>query len=242
MPGKQPPVSDQTTSKTTGVQQDQQQSVDSNAQSQDQVKAAEARVPRTPDEVIAAIRTAFGERVAAYESATKTAREEYKPLVEEIKGYAPGTMTKEQSKDFLGRFMAISNAIAAETGSTQAKDLRSIYVDAEEMMAEWQHALETAGEDVETIARLMHMYRETKKMFVRELMVDENAVACLNGRDTALYGQPMGPTFDQLMEQAMAKGAENETAAHNQIIGSSKRSNADVNRQTGATSGGGGSG
>ncbi|MCO4747941.1 MAG: hypothetical protein KC912_24325 [Proteobacteria bacterium] len=217
----------QATTQTTDTSQVQQQS---NGQSQDSLAKAKAKVPRTSQDVIAAIRGEFGSAIKAYEEATKTARGEFKPLLDEIRAYKPGTMTKDQSKDYLGRYMAISKKIAAETNSTEGKDLRGIYVGAEELMADWQHALEVAGEDAETVAQLMHMYRETKKMYVRSLMIDENAVACLNGRDTALYGQPMGPSFEQLFEQAKARGADTDEDAYRQIIGSSKRSNQDVNK------------
>lgn len=184
--------------------------------------------PTSRSAVRAEMKTRYGKMIAAYETASKTASAEYLPLIEQVKAIPAGTMSKERDKELMGQFLALSKKFAALTGSTEGADLRGIYQGMEPAMEEWQQKAMADELPKEEIARLSHMWREEKKIYVRELMTDTNAVTFLNGRDTALYGQPMGPRFEQLMEKARATGATDDQA-YDSIIGSSTSSNKQVN-------------
>lgn len=188
-----------------------------------------ANVPRTPQAVDAEIEARFPDIVKKYREKPKTADPRYTALIQKVQAIPKGTMTKEQDKLLMGEFNALAKTIAAEKQSAEGTDIRTVYTGMEEPMHEWQVALEGSGASLEEQARLSHMWRERKKMFCRELMTDTNAVLFLNSRDDALYGNPSGPTFEKLMTDHRANGLSDD-AAHKEIIGSSRRSNAQVNQ------------
>ena len=70
------------------------------------------------------------------------------------------------------------------------------------------------------------VYGQTE--LTRDLMRDTNAVAVLHERDRVKYGQPTGPTFEQLFNKEKLKPKTSDEQAWQAIIGSSQRHNKSV--------------
>ena len=69
-------------------------------------------------------------------------------------------------------------------------------------------------------ARLAWEIRHRARVAARNLMTDPIEVDMLRRRDFAKYGNPDGPTFEQLLIQAKARGLTDEQA-HEQNLSSS---------------------
>lgn len=63
-------------------------------------------------------------------------------------------------------------------------------------------------------------------------MTDPMEVEALRARDSRLYGNPEGPTFEQLLEEERASGLT-EDQAYERIIQGSQSANQKVNRRVG---------
>jgi len=64
-------------------------------------------------------------------------------------------------------------------------------------------------------------------------MSDPAAVKTLEDRDLGKYGDPDGPeTFEGVVDELMSKGMT-EQQAHEQIVGSARRSNTEYDRRHG---------
>jgi hypothetical protein len=61
-------------------------------------------------------------------------------------------------------------------------------------------------------------------------------VEALQKRDMEKYGNPDGPTFDQLFSKEQGKAAGNREQAFKNIIDSSVRTDEETNKKMGATS------
>lgn len=74
--------------------------------------------------------------------------------------------------------------------------------------------------------------RHEARLEARAMMTDPTEVALLRARDMISYGNPDGPTFEFLVEQARQAGLE-EQAIYDAIIDGSYRTNIGINRQLG---------
>ena len=88
------------------------------------------------------------------------------------------------------------------------------------------------GVTAEERARRAFATRHAARMTARAMMSDPSEVAALQERDRAKYGDPDGPTFEQLVEKARAKGLEGD-ALYESIVESAQRTDAGTNRGMG---------
>ena len=88
------------------------------------------------------------------------------------------------------------------------------------------------GVPLEERARRVWRFRHDLRAAARELMQDPREVAALRARDSQLYGNPGGPTFEQLLDEDKATGLT-ETQAYERIINGSQSTNREVNRKFG---------
>lgn len=178
-------------------------------------------VPRTPEATQQAGRAAAPELVAKYEALPRTASPELLPILEQLRALAPGS-ADPSAEALLKEFMSLSTA----SGGAEAAELRGLYDDVfTPLMAGWQAALLEQGEPLQERAELACMHRTALRELTRDLMRDSNAVEILRARDTVKYGQPTGPTFEQLLAKELGKPGATEESAWNAIIGSSQRHN-----------------
>jgi hypothetical protein len=63
----------------------------------------------------------------------------------------------------------------------------------------------------------------------RSMMENPFAIEDLRERDRQLYGNPDGPTFDQLIQESQRSGIR-ENEAYERIIRGSQKTNRDVNK------------
>jgi hypothetical protein len=98
----------------------------------------------------------------------------------------------------------------------------------EGMDAQWA----AEGRSLEQRARAAHDVRHEARMRARSMMNDPREVADLRARDMAKYGNPDGPTFDQLVASGRAKGKSDE-AVHQDIVASSQRTDRATNDRFG---------
>lgn len=99
-----------------------------------------------------------------------------------------------------------------------------------ELDAHWR----AEGLSTEERARRAYDVRHEARVGAREMMPDRSQVAALRQRDTQKYGNPDGPTFDQLVETNVERGMTHDEA-NESIIGSSTRTDDGYNRRFDAT-------
>ena len=188
-------------------------------------------VPTTRQELRAIIAERYRQIIGPQEQVPKTARDEFRPLIEELQRYQPGELgrpeNREAAKDLIRRWLAIENQISAETGRSDAH-LRAVYEGAEATeFPQWMEQIAHLPRAEQ--ARLAQLHRQELKQYMRELMTDTNSIEVLALRDLAVYGDRRGPQFDALFRKALRDSGGDVDAAYDAIIGSSQRSNADVN-------------
>jgi len=88
------------------------------------------------------------------------------------------------------------------------------------------------GFSPEERARMAAAIRHENRLTAREMMSNPDTVAGLRARDTQLYGNPDGPTFDDLVAKGKSKALGGDDV-YEYIIDSSTRTNADVNKSFG---------
>ena len=79
-------------------------------------------------------------------------------------------------------------------------------------------------------ARRAWEIRHRARVTARKLMIDPIEADMLRRRDVAKYGNPDGPTFEQLFDQAKAKGL-NDDGAYQEILSSSTATDTATNRR-----------
>ena len=79
-------------------------------------------------------------------------------------------------------------------------------------------------------ARRAHEIRHNARLSARAMMTNPAEVSMLRTRDMKKYGNPDGPTFDQLVKQHRENGHSLE-GAYEEVISGSQRTNAAVNRK-----------
>ena len=88
------------------------------------------------------------------------------------------------------------------------------------------------GLSAEERARKAHEIRHAARIKAREFMQSKDEVKLLQDRDLQVYGNPDGPTFDQLVAKNQEKGLQGD-AVYEAIVGSSNRTNKDYNEKYG---------
>lgn len=86
--------------------------------------------------------------------------------------------------------------------------------------------------NAEERARRAYEIRHGARIQARAFMQNKREVADLQARDREKYGNPDGPTFDQLVAQGRDKGLSGD-AAYEAIVGSANRTDAGYNQQFG---------
>jgi len=85
------------------------------------------------------------------------------------------------------------------------------------------------GLSAEERARRAYGMRHEARLLTRAMMSDAAEVEELRKRDLEVYGNPDGPTFEQLVERQRSKGVSGD-AVYEAIIESAQRTNQAVNR------------
>lgn len=128
--------------------------------------------------------------------------------------------------------------------ATEAADLkqRGISWSNEEIRLHYNHIVSTIaaanekwkqeGLSAETRARKAFEIRHDARLTCRAMMSSAAEVEDLRERDREKYGHPDGPTFDQLVEKARAKGTTGD-AVYEGIIASAGRTDEKVNAENG---------
>ncbi|PWC54732.1 hypothetical protein [Azospirillum sp. TSO22-1] len=93
---------------------------------------------------------------------------------------------------------------------------------------QWQRQ----GLGAEERARRAYEIRHEARIEARAYMRNKQEVAVLRARDREKYGNPDGPTFDQLVAQNREKGLQGD-AAYEAIVGSANRTDAGYNKTYG---------
>jgi hypothetical protein len=88
------------------------------------------------------------------------------------------------------------------------------------------------GLPTEERARRAYTMRHDARLLTRAMMSDAKEVEELRTRDLETYGNPDGPTFEQLVERQRSKGVSGD-AVYQAIIDSSQRTNEAVNKRFG---------
>jgi hypothetical protein len=189
----------------------------------------ETDIPGSRSEVVASMQEIYAETFEDYTTREKRQSPEYEDLANRMAQANEIVDAGERRavvKELMSEFgdLATSNAAAQQV----FEDLRhGVYEHFETQMAVWDHQAEQEGMSLEDRARLAHMMREEKKLFVRDLMPDTHSVEVLQLRDLALYGNSTGPSFDALISAQEDKGKTlDEAFLH--VIESSRRANQDV--------------
>jgi hypothetical protein len=220
------------------------ESKDSDPSARGEISAAKRHgiprdVPVDAHELRHAVAQLYPETVAKYAGQRHTASEKYNALIAELEQLKPGELgtstdeaaskaNRERDRALLGQWTAISKEIAQSTGRDES-DLRTLYNKVEKTQFPiWERAL--AGLSKEQQARMLHMYREELRTYVRELMTDDNSRRVLELRDRAVYGNPKGPTFEKLFNDNLESTHGDRDKAYDAIIRSSQQSNKAVNR------------
>jgi DNA uptake protein ComE-like DNA-binding protein len=118
----------------------------------------------------------------------------------------------------------IAMAKSSPEAQQEFTDLRGkIYNRMNEQIAAWDSQNELNGMSIRERALFTHKARETNKIFVRDLMTNQQSVEILQLRDLAKYGNINGPQFEDLVAKWESSGLSMEQACE-QIVLSSGRS------------------
>lgn len=128
---------------------------------------------------------------------------------------------------------AAAGANASASVPASNAEIRQWYNDQVATIGQLDQQWQKQGLTPEQRARNAYDIRHGARLKAREYMRDKSEVMQLQARDKEKYGNPDGPTFDYLVEQNRKKGLRGDNA-YFEIIGSSERTNADVNKAYGA--------
>lgn len=95
---------------------------------------------------------------------------------------------------------------------------------------EWQRQ----GLSAEERAHRAYEIRHNARITCREMMDSEDEIKMLRARDQEKYGNPDGPTFEQLVTKARKDGLQGD-AVYESIIGSSQRTDEKTNQKLGVS-------
>ena len=137
-----------------------------------------------------------------------------------------------------GSVPAVSTPAANTTDSAIAhapqtnEQIRQWYNDQVSVIPNLNLQWQSEGLSAEERAQRAQDIRHAARIKAREFMQNQQEVADLRARDQEKYGNPDGPTFDQLVQANRAKGLEGD-AVYEQIIKSSSRTNKEYNDRFG---------
>jgi RHS repeat-associated protein len=112
------------------------------------------------------------------------------------------------------------------------RQVRQWYNDQVEPISELNESWIEEGLSAEERAQRAYEIRHDARLKAREMMIDRDGVARLQERDIEKYGNPDGPMFEQLVKAAEEKGYSGDDA-YEYIVGSSRRTDEDINRRFG---------
>ena len=121
---------------------------------------------------------------------------------------------------------------AAGKGKMNNAEIREWYNKEVGRLEELDNTWKAQGLNAEERARRAHAVRHEARMKAREMMSNADEVEGLRKRDMEVYGNPDGPTFEQLIEKSKKKGLQGD-AVYEDIAGSSTRTNAEFNAKNG---------
>jgi hypothetical protein len=108
--------------------------------------------------------------------------------------------------------------------------LRQWYKDAVKDLPTQDAAWQAEGLGLEERARRAYQIRHHARLQARQMMRRESEVAGLHLRDLGVYGDPDGPSFEQLVDEGMKAGKTRDEALQG-LIGSARRTNAAYDRR-----------
>jgi hypothetical protein len=88
------------------------------------------------------------------------------------------------------------------------------------------------GLSAEDRAHNAHEIRHAARLKARSFMQNKDEVVLLQARDMEKYGNPDGPTFEQLVQKHLKDGLTGD-AVYEEIVGSAVRTNRDYNQKFG---------
>jgi len=110
------------------------------------------------------------------------------------------------------------------------REVREWYLNEVAGIPELNRQWEAEGASLPDRARRAWEIRHRARVAARAMMADPAEAAALGKRDVTKYGNPDGPTFDQLLTEATGRGLSDEQA-YLAILESSIRTDADTNRK-----------
>lgn len=124
----------------------------------------------------------------------------------------------------------------ANGSSWTDREIREIYVCRALEIGRLDEGWRAMGRSPEERSRLAYERRRAARLSARAMLGDPEAVTELERRDLEVYGRPDGPSYEQLVEQAIEMGLFG-AAVHEFIIASAQRTNESVNRSYGLPGG-----
>jgi hypothetical protein len=112
---------------------------------------------------------------------------------------------------------------------TSNADIRKWYLQKVGTIPELDKQWAAEGVPLEERARRAVAIRHEARLEARKMMSSPLEVAMLRARDFFTYGSIHGPSFDQLVKKAEAKGLQGDEV-WKELIGSSNRTNQTVNQ------------
>ncbi len=183
------------------------------------------------------IKAKYKDTIAKFDqNKRKTADERFLPIIAELEKLAPGAAQTDEGKvqfELLWtQYHEIAEKIKAENGGHDPdEELRLLYVVVEKDYMKKVWLPQIAGLPVEQQAKLAHMWREEWKIYVRDMMGDNNSKEILYLRDRAIYGDRRGGRFDEFHTTNMGRAQGDSDAAHRATIDSAFKSNPAVNKR-----------
>ncbi|MGC4122810.1 MAG: hypothetical protein QM765_51205 [Myxococcales bacterium] len=108
--------------------------------------------------------------------------------------------------------------------------IRVYYNELVEQIPAADAALKAEGKSAKERARSASEIRHNARLTCRAMMASRDEVEKLRARDLEKYGNPDGPTFEQLVEKNRGKGMTGD-APFEEVVASSQRTDEAVNRE-----------
>ncbi|MFC1609716.1 hypothetical protein ACFL6C_02045 [Myxococcota bacterium] len=125
--------------------------------------------------------------------------------------------------------------LKAEGASWSNAEIRQYYLDINAEIGPFDQHWIRSGLSPEARARAAYSVRHNARIMARAMMASRQEVELLRQRDQAKYGNPDGPTFQQLIEKFLGRGSTHDEACI-KIVGSAQRTNKKVNDKFGLKS------
>ncbi len=203
----------------------------------DDRKGVPEDVALSRQEVRDIIKAKYNDTIAKFEqNRQKTADERFLPIIAELEKLAPGAAQTEQGNVQFeaqwSKYHELAEKIKAENGGHDPdEELRLLYVVVEKDFMKKVWLPQIAGLPIEQQAKLAHMWREEWKIYVRDMMADNNSKEVLYLRDRAIYGDRRGGRFEDFYTANKDKANGDSDAAHRATIDSAFKSNPEVNKR-----------